>query len=313
MKVLFVTSGNRFNGINPAVKAQADSLTEFDVSIDFFLIIGKGLTGYIKTIFRLRKYLRLNHKYDIIHAHYSFSGFLAALAGAKPLVVSLMGSDIKHLWNICFIIIFRHISWDDIIVKSERMKKALGLKDINIIPNGVDLNLFYPVEKDLAIEKLNWDKSKYHILFGANPSRPEKNYKLLEAAISRINNHNIEIHTLINVSHHMVKYYLNASNIVTLPSLWEGSPNLIKEAMACNCPIVATDVGDIYWIIEGIDGCFISSGKIGDYAEKLELALSFSVKEGKTNGSDRIKKLEIDSLSISKRVMEVYNRTFRVV
>ena len=93
MTILFISSGNS-GKISPIVKAQADSLIKKGVAIDFFLIKGKGLTGYLKSIFILRKFIKKNN-YDLYHAHYSLSAFVATLAGCKPLVVSLMGSDVK--------------------------------------------------------------------------------------------------------------------------------------------------------------------------------------------------------------------------
>ena len=105
MNVLFISSGNSKSGISPIIKNQGDSLKKQEVSIDYFLIKGKGILGYFKSIFTLKKYLR-EKRIDVFHAHYSLSGFVAAFAGCKPLVVSLMGSDIKARWYLKYIIKF---------------------------------------------------------------------------------------------------------------------------------------------------------------------------------------------------------------
>lgn len=94
MNILFVTSGNKATGINTIVKAQGSSLQELGVNVNYFPIIGKGFIGYFKAIVKLRKLIK-TQKFDIVHAHYSLSGFVAGLAGSKPLFVSLMGSDVK--------------------------------------------------------------------------------------------------------------------------------------------------------------------------------------------------------------------------
>ena len=94
MKLLFVSSGNSKNGISTIIKNQGVSLKNQDIELDFFTIEGKGIKGYLKSIPYLKKQLKEN-KYDIVHAHYSLSAFTASLAGAKPLIVSLMGSDVK--------------------------------------------------------------------------------------------------------------------------------------------------------------------------------------------------------------------------
>ena len=93
MKVLFVSSGNAKDGISPIVRNQRQSLINQGIHVDFFTIKGKGFWSYFRHIFILRKYLKTN-KFDIIHSHYSYSSYVAALAGARPLVVSLMGSDV---------------------------------------------------------------------------------------------------------------------------------------------------------------------------------------------------------------------------
>jgi len=93
MKVLFVSSGNSEFGISPIVKNQGESLKQNGIDLDYFTIKGKGINGYLKNIPILKKYLKAHH-YDIIHAHYSFCGWVTKLTLTKiPVIVSLMGSD----------------------------------------------------------------------------------------------------------------------------------------------------------------------------------------------------------------------------
>ncbi len=99
MKVLFVSSGNSEIGISPIIKNQGESLKQNGIDLYYFTIKGKGINGYLKNIPILKKYLKY-HNYDIIHAHYSLLAIVATLSGAKPLVVSLMGSDIYGNVNI---------------------------------------------------------------------------------------------------------------------------------------------------------------------------------------------------------------------
>ena len=140
MKVLFVCSGNSKFGISPIVKNQGESLKNNGVNIAYFTIKGKGFKGYLKNIPRLKKFLKSN-KYDLIHAHYSLSAIAASLAGAKPIITSLMGSDIqaKTFWKL-MIKFFNRISWKTTIVKSLRMREQIGISDALVIPNGVDVN-----------------------------------------------------------------------------------------------------------------------------------------------------------------------------
>ena len=122
MKVLFICSGNKSGQPNNIVYNQAESLRKEKIDVSFYLITGKGLLGYLKHIFKLRKYLKVN-KYNIIHAHYSLSAFTAALAKRGPLVVSLMGSD-AYLSGVLrkTATFFYRTKWDLTIVKSSEMK-----------------------------------------------------------------------------------------------------------------------------------------------------------------------------------------------
>jgi len=299
LKVLFVRSGN--NGIDPISQNQGESLIKEGVEVFFFDIIGHGITGYLGNIKKLRKRIK-ELKPDIIHAHYSMSAFVASLAGAKPLVVSLMGSDVKSEKYFKLIIkLFNRFSWSNIIVKSEDMKNDLGISMVEIIPNGVDFDRFKPLNQQDCKTKLNWDNNKKQILFAANPERQEKNYKLAEAAFDLLNNDNYELKELVSVPNEQVPLYHNAADVVLLTSLWEGSPNVIKEAMACNTPIVSTDVGDVREVMRKTKGCYITTFEPENVAEKIELALSF---ESKTQGSENIKNL--DSRIIAKKIIELY-------
>ena len=302
MKVLFVSSGNSLNGISPIIFNQGESLKKNGMILEYLTIKGSGLIGYLKSIPRIRKHIKQN-KYDIVHAHYSLSAFAASLAGARPLIVSLMGSDVKSkkIFTVG-IKIFNLLFWSAIIVKSEDMKASLGLETALVIPNGVDIDRFVPINRDEALAYTKWDKNKRHVLFAANPNRYEKNYKLAKNAFELINDSNIELHSLINIKNEHIPVYINASDVVLLTSLWEGSPNVIKESMACNRPIVSTDVGDVKYMIKKIDGCYVTSFNEEDIKQKIILALEFS----ETQGRNRIKQLEFDSNSIAKKLIAHY-------
>lgn len=302
MKVLFVCSGNSQFGISPIVKTQGESLRKNGVELDYFPIKGKGFKGYIKSIPKLKRFLK-SHKYDIVHAHYSLSAIVASLANAKPLVVSLMGSDVqaKIFWRL-ITKLFNQIYWKEIIVKTDRMKKQIGTADALVIPNGVDFDTFKPIDKHTAKKRVGFN-NKQHIIFVANPQREEKNYQLAKEAFDLLNDKNIELNILSDVEHNLMPYYMNAADVLLLTSLWEGSPNVIKEAMACNLPIVSTDVGDVKAAICNTEGCYIASFDPEDVAGKIKMALGFGKR---TNGRERIIKLGFDSDTIAKRIINVY-------
>ena len=300
MKVLFVSRGD-LDGISSIIKNQGDSLISRGIEVTFFTIKGAGINGYLKTIPILRKYLKSN-SFDIVHAHYSFSAVVASLAGASPLVVSLMGSDVNNNRFFRFFIkVFSKFFWQNLIVKSDAMKKALGRNNALVIPNGVNFEKFKSIEKLLAINILSWDISKKHILFAANPDRLEKNFNLANNALAILDDEMIDLHYLKNVSHDGMPLYFNASDVVLLTSVAEGSPNVIKEAMACNIPIVSTNVGDVSQIIGKTNGCFISNFEPNNVAERLKEALLF---KKRTTGRKDIQHLE--EAIVADKIIHIY-------
>jgi teichuronic acid biosynthesis glycosyltransferase TuaC len=310
MNVLFVSSGNTKQGISPIIKNQGRSLIRQGIEVDFFTIRGKGFWSYFRHIFILRKYLRTN-KFDVVHAHYSLTAYVAALAGAKPLVSSLMGSDVKsHKYaSILIPFFFKHF-WNQTIVKSSEMYQHLNLKEIKIIPNGVDIDRFNCNNKKDCQLKLGWDIKKRHILFAADTNRPEKNFILAQRAINLIiTDFDVTLHILKDIPDREIPDYINATDVLILSSLYEGSPNIIKEAMACNCPIVSTNVGDVNWVIGNTNGCFITGFEPQDVAEKIKNALEFGQR---TNGRDRIIELGLDSETIALKLIEMYNKILKL-
>lgn len=305
MNVLFISSGNSKTGINPIVKNQGESLKSAGINVEYYTIKGKGLISYLNHIIPLKKYISKN-QFDLYHAHYFLSGIVAVLASVFPLIISFMGSDlyISKIW--LFIIRLLYLKKNIyLVVKSEILNENLNLKNVYVIPNGVDVKKFYPIEKSVAKKKNNW-KSQRYILFASDPKRREKNYKLAEQAIKLLNMGNYELVVLKNIPNKLIPYYLNGADLLLLTSIYEGSPNIIKEAMACNCPIVTSDVGDVSWVMGKTKGCFLTSFDPIDVVEKIKLALEFSNKTGRTNGRDRILELGLDSESIAKRMTRLY-------
>ena len=307
MKVLFIASGNH-GAVSPVVGNQAEALMSEGVELEWYLLKGKGIKGYLKNVKPLRKYLK-EHKYDAIHAHYSLSAFVASLAGAKPLVVSLMGSDVKAAgWYKFIIRLFAAFGgWKSIIVKANDMYHSLGIKRAIIIPNGVNMERFKPMDKSECQKRLGWDASKKHILFPANASRPEKDYPLAEAAVAL--SPNTELHAFENTPNSETPYWYNAADVVLMTSKWEGSPNAIKEAMACSRPIVTTNVGDVAERMCGVEGCYVIAKDdrlkmIDELAKAVEKALTFK----ETKGREKIIADGLDRHKINQRLMAIYSR-----
>ena len=304
MKILFVFSGNSlYFDISPFIQAQAESLRKLGHTIDYYPIKGKGIGGYISNIPQLKHYVKKGN-YDIIHSHYSFCGVVSSLSIKKRVVCSLMGSDVKQsrLWKILIRYFIKH-KWLKTIVKSEEMKKELRIDKVEVIPNGVDLEIFKPLDNNECIKEIGWKQDRKIVLFAANPQRPEKNFSLAKKAIAALNIEDVELKVVYNVPHKEMPLYLNASDLLLSTSLWEGSPNVIKEAMACNIPIVCTDVGDVKWLLDGVEGCYITSQNPNEIADKLYIALSYNKR---TTGRERLIQLGLDSTTVAQKVIKIY-------
>lgn len=308
MKVLFVSSGNSQWGITPIVKAQGESLKKEGVELDYFAIKGKGLLGYLGNLPALRERVE-SFAPDLVHAHYSLSAITASLGCRKPLIASLMGSDTMISGNLKWIIsVFARLKWRAVIVKSKSMLDNIGLRSAEIIPNGVDTGLWQPQDKASSKTKVGFREDHRQVVWLADPKRYSKNIELAQQAVNLINDECMEFKVIQNVPHAEVRDYLNAADVLLLTSRWEGSPNIIKEAMACNCPIVATDVGDIRELFGETEGCYLTSFDPHDVAKKLQTALTFVERHGRTKGRERIMALGLDSATVARKLISIYEQ-----
>ena len=312
--MLFVASGKQ-GGVNPIIKNQGESLRRAGVELEYFVVNGRGWKSYVKSIKPLRRKVR-EGGYDVIHAHYSWTAYLASIAtmGLKtPMVVSLMGNDIlDHWWYPGLArLVAKMKPWRAVIVKSQEMKERVGMDYANVVPNGVNMERFSEKPKVESQKILGWDTTKKHVLFPARQEDTRKNWPLAEAAVKRLNErmkvermNEIELHQMNGVPNDKTPIMYNAADAVVLPSFYEGSANAVKEAMACNAPIVTTDMGDCRERIEGLEGCYVAKTyEVEEFAELLGKALAFG---GKTKGRERLLADGIADYQIAQRLIKIY-------
>jgi teichuronic acid biosynthesis glycosyltransferase TuaC len=196
---------------------------------------------------------------------------------------------------------------DGVVVVSrnlyEALPESLDYSRVWIIPNGVDLSRFAPRDRDDCRRALGWVNRRKHVLFPASPVRAEKGYPLAEAAVRRLaeDGLDVELRSLDGVPHDEVPTWFNAADAVVLTSVREGSPNVVKEALACNVPVVSLDVGDVRERLDGIEGCFLADATPDDVAAKLARVLE---RGGRIEGRESVTALSLER--IAARVREIY-------
>jgi Glycosyltransferase len=258
-------------------------------------------------------------KYDIIQGNYGLWCLVSRLQWTTAVVASYWGDDIlgtitsngKYSAKSNFVaVISRKLCYicNAIFVQSAQMKERAGgpQRKIHIIPTGIDFQQFQPVAREEMRKQLGWQQERYYVLFANNPRIPVKNFALAQAAVEQVQTAGKDIALVIanGLPHDTVMQYINASNALILSSHAEGSPNVVKEAMACNVPVVATDVGDVAAVIGRTAGCTVCTpGSIAEMARGITIVLAHT---GRTSGRQDIRHL--DNTVIAQQIIAVYEQ-----
>lgn len=279
------------------VASQVTSLRKLGLHCEvLFLDVRHSKWELLKGIRRVRKALSTG-QYDLIHAHFGYNGIPAALQKQVPFVISYCGTDLNHPKH-------RPISkWvakraDACIVKSESLRQLLN-HPAHLIPNGVDMDHFKPSDKQDARRRLKLKPDTKYILFVCTDlARPEKRYALAKEAVAQAG---YELLVMSNATPAEAPLYFNAVDALILSSHYEGSPNVIKEALACNVPIVSTDVGDVKTHIQHVHNCQICTDTPNALAQGLHTVLADG---NPSNGRKQIAHLSTDS--VGKQIVHLY-------
>jgi len=305
MKILVVCSGNApgfdFKIHQAFIYDQIEAVCRLDstISYDCFFVKGKGIGGYYNNLALLKEKIK-EYSPSLIHAHGGHVGLLCCLQRKVPVVVTYHGSDINLTASRLVSTAASVLCSKNIFVSRKLVKKMpFKSKSWEVIPCGVDPDVFFPLAKPLAKKELEVQENDNYILFSSSSENKVKNYTLAKNAMNGIGVEHLK--EIRNRSRAEVNLLLNGAELLLLTSFSEGSPQIIKEAMACNCPIVATDVGDIRELIGDTEGCYIASFDQNDVAEKIKLALAFGKR---TNGREKIGHL--DNRIIVGKIAEVY-------
>ena len=306
-------------GYGSFVQAQMESLRPLAVEYDALFINGReSRWNYLRAVFEMRRRLRAS-RYDLIHAHFGLSGWVARCQLRLPVVVSFMGDDVLgrfkrsgrvtlygRLLQASSFLLARLVR--AVIVKSPAMKTTLRLSSARVIPNGVDLDLFRPLGQAEARRELGLDPERKFVLFPYNPAEQRKRFDLIQAAVERARQAvpGLEILHARGVPRLRMPLYMNAADVFVLASLAEGSPNAVKEAMAVNLPVVTVDVGDAADLIGATEGCYLVPREAEAIADKI---VEVCRRGARTRGREWIARLSSDN--VAKQVVEVYARVAR--
>lgn len=298
----------------PFVVRQVESLRHTGVKVDLFHFRGAGnVLNYLRAWRQVRARLSQSH-YDLVHAQFGQSG-LVALPKRLPLVVTFRGSDLKgivgpngrYTLTGCALRLVGQIvahRADEIIVVSESLAKFLPCRSYTIIPSGLDLDLFRPLPKVEARQALRLPPDHRLVLFVGNPDRPEKRFALAREVMSYPGT---EMPASLIIAHGVpyaqMPLYMNACDALLVTSSHEGSPNAVKEALACNLPVVSVAVGDVRERIGSVEGCVVCAD---DRPETIAAGLAEVLqRRERIEGREAVQ--DLDERILTQRLLRVYD------
>jgi len=221
-------------------------------------------------------------------------------------VLTLWGSDVIGFDGL----VTKACAWraDAVTVRSKEMRELLGREDVYIVPSGVDLDRFRPIDRTEARERVGWDGEGTHVLFPYSPEYERKNYPLAKRVVEQVEStlgESITLQTISGVPHEEVVYYINAADALLLTSNHEGSPNTVKEAMACNVPVISTDVGDVQERLMNV-----TPSGVGTTEKELANHLQRVLQTGnRSNGRTIVRDVSWDQ--IGDQLLEIYLKVLR--
>jgi glycosyltransferase involved in cell wall biosynthesis len=296
------------------IKRQAEFLQAAGVLVDVFHFRGRrNPWNYLSAWWRLRRRLARND-YDLLHAQFGQSGLLA-FPKRLPLVVTFRGCDLlgeigdgerytlvgRLLQRVSRAVARRA---DAVIVVSEHMKAQLppGVP-AHVIPSGLDFEVFRPIPRDDARRHLGLPLDQTLVLFAGSPDWPRKRYALARQALDLLGRTlPAELVVAWGAPHEDIPYYMSACDALLFTSMLEGSPNVVKEALACDLPVVSVPVGDVPTRLRGVAGCELCSD---ERPETIAAALERVLRRG-GRAAGRAAVRELDERLLTQRVIDVY-------
>lgn len=257
MRVLVCVSGNApgytFERTQVFVYEQIESVKRLDASVDYqvFPVVGKGIKGYLASLKQLKAAIK-EYQPDIVHAHCGHVGAQAVLQRVVPVITTFHGSDV-NVSKMRPIASFASLLSAESFFVSRKLMETLRIKGRRntIIPCGVDVSIFHPRDKEDCKRQLGIDKD--YMLFASDFGNSVKNPALAKAVANHFPN--LELREIKDRSREEVSQLINGAELLLMTSFSEGSPQIIKEAIACGQRVVSVDVGDVKEQTEGLCNC----------------------------------------------------------
>ncbi|MFC3476446.1 glycosyltransferase family 4 protein [Halobacterium litoreum] len=230
--------------------------------------------------------------YDLVHANYGLTAPHAVVQPNLPVVLSLWGTDLMGEYGWVSKLCARFA--DAVVVMSPAMAAELD-GDCRVIPHGVNLDRFRPEPQAAARAALDWDADARHVLFPYPRERTVKDYPRADQVVDRVRDRidDVALHTPTGVPHEEMPTYMNAADALLVTSRREGSPNAVKEALACNLPVVSTDVGDVATRLDGV-----THSRVCETDGELVDALATVLRAGeRSNGREAAREVSVERTS----------------
>jgi len=313
MRILAITNmypSPEFPGRGVFVQEQIKGLRAVGLEVEV-LFVDRRQEGPM-AYFRLRETIaRMVAECDPEVIHVMYGGVMADQVvrhrRGRPVVVTFHGSDLlgENLSGWTRRMVSRYGVYcsrraaraaDGVVVVARHLLRALNgsvpTNKARVIPCGIDLSCFKPMDSPACRQQLGWRSDAFHVLFASSNGDPVKRPGLAQTAVAAMSHADRppELHYLTGIANADVPVWLNASDALLLTSLHEGSPTVVKEALACGLPVVSVDVGDVAERIEGIAGCHLASPDPESLAAKLDLV--------RRNGGRIECRARLDELSI---------------
>lgn len=311
MRILTVT--NMLEGTNPANRTQGVFVAEQIESIqsipgnqiDVLVVAGfSGAFAYIASLFNILVRLRRQH-YDVIHYHFGLTAWSAPLVrriAGIPVVVTLHGSDVAGArWMRCVSRLAVRFA-DVCIAVSDAIERDIReiARHAVVIPCAVNDRLFRPSQRAETGDEVV-------IVFPSAPSRPEKDYALFSATMACLRGmvaKPVVVRCIDGLDRQQVRDLLQQADVMLMTSKREGSPQAVKEALACALPVVSVDVGDVAGLLEGVARCRVVRERD---PQRLARALADVLDGGRcTEGPRRLEERGYLSAQVARRVTDAY-------